>query len=337
MHYHHLFGGRLLLLCCCLFNLLCCAIAQSNSGGLVITQLPYYQTFDDWPACNYIGACYENECSSKFVGGWTTQPYGLVPFSSQTWDWWVISGPTTSNRNITTGAAFPCNLVQTGPCVDHTTGTAQGKYLYAESSGCFGQRFSALTPPIVFTNASGQLSFWYFMFGIDFTNASTLSVEMSQLLSLGSYSSPKQIWTINGEQQKAGSDDWIQTVVKLDLFGATPQNPMTVIFNFKAVPAGIRVPTDEDTNSWRGDIAIDDVIATQESVLQVTPQPFNNATPSPAASKTGTPDTSSSPSSGQIAGIVGGVIGGLLLFALLLAVSVTILLLIISPRKPGAL
>jgi len=49
------------------------------------------------------------------------------------------------------------------------------------------------------------------------------------------------------------------------------------------------VPTDEDTNSWRGDIAIDDVIATQESVLEVTPQPFNDATPSPAASKTGTP------------------------------------------------
>jgi len=48
-----------------------------------------------------VGACYENECSEQFLGGWSTIPFGVTTtkYENQVFDWWVNSGTTMSNRS----------------------------------------------------------------------------------------------------------------------------------------------------------------------------------------------------------------------------------------------
>lgn len=52
------------------------------------------------------------------------------------------------------------------PTVDHTLGTAAGKYIYLEASNCFGKSSNLISPCIDLTNSpSPQTTYWYHMWG----------------------------------------------------------------------------------------------------------------------------------------------------------------------------
>ena len=77
-------------------------------------------------------------------------------------DWRLFGGATPSTN--------------TGPDVDHTTGTATGNYIYLEASTCTNKLASLITPCFT-VPASGTYAFryWYHMYG---ANMGTLQVDM---------------------------------------------------------------------------------------------------------------------------------------------------------------
>ncbi|MEM9692880.1 MAG: hypothetical protein AAGA56_10070, partial [Myxococcota bacterium] len=79
--------------------------------------IPYIEDFDSSSTC---GTGCTTSCT--LPTGWT---------QSGTRDWLIDAGGTTSS--------------QTGPSVDHTTGTATGNYIYMETSGCTGT-WEAVSP-----------------------------------------------------------------------------------------------------------------------------------------------------------------------------------------------
>lgn len=100
-----------------------------------------------------------------------------------------------------------------GPSVDHTTGTNQGKYLYTYSiSGSAGDT-SFFTSPCI--NLAGwdtaRLSFWFHMYG---ANIFQLTVQAKPISS--------NTWTtlllIPGQQQLSASDPWADSLVDLSAF-----------------------------------------------------------------------------------------------------------------------
>ncbi|XP_053390840.1 fibropellin-1-like, partial [Mercenaria mercenaria] len=77
---------------------------------------------------------------------------GWVQEKSDSFDWTFQSGPTQSDG--------------TGPDVDHTLGTLQGKYVYIESSS--QRKFSehaSLLSHVMPANRTMCFEFWYYMFG----------------------------------------------------------------------------------------------------------------------------------------------------------------------------
>lgn len=100
-----------------------------------------------------------------------------------------------------------------GPTVDKTTGTNQGKYLYTYSiSGSAGDTAFFTSPCI---NLAGwdtaRLSFWFHMYG---ANIFQLTVQAKPLTSNN--------WTtlllIPGQQQQAATDPWADSMVDLSQF-----------------------------------------------------------------------------------------------------------------------
>jgi len=296
-----------------------------------------------------VGACYENECSEQFLGGWSTIPFGVTTtkYENQVFDWWVNSGTTMSNRDFTGTTSLPCNQVVTGPCVDQTTGTSSGKYLYAEASGCFGRTIAASTPTFTFTSPNTYLSFWYFMYGADYSTRSfdnallyypqdslpgSLEVLMYIATSSGSFSSTV-VWSLTGQQQTSALDPWQNATISLDAQlpnEPSTSQPVTVYFTFQATIGGWRSLTVQ-SNTWMSDVAIDGVLVTQDGLPQTTPKPVNDISPAPNGDSS---TTSAGLSSAEIGSIVGSIVGGFALLALALALLVVTLLLIISPRKP---
>ena len=92
----------------------------------------------------------------------------------------------------------------TGPNGDHTTGLANGKYVFANPTGftAIGARVTSLYSALVNTSTlvNPQLSFWYHMFGVNITSLEVL------------VSSDGTNWTSvltkNGEQQSGKADAW---------------------------------------------------------------------------------------------------------------------------------
>ncbi len=108
----------------------------------VISTYPYSQGFENFTTC------------STSAGAACTLAEGWVNATGDDIDWTTDVGGTPSSL--------------TGPSVDHTLGSALGKYLYLESSvpGSPTKTANLLSPYFDFTNApSPQLSFWYHMYG----------------------------------------------------------------------------------------------------------------------------------------------------------------------------
>ncbi|MDX5348180.1 MAG: S8 family serine peptidase, partial [Hymenobacteraceae bacterium] len=113
-----------------------------TNGTLV--NLPFSEDFQSFSLCGTANNCELTVCnlSNGFMNGQNTVGDDID------WRTWVGGTPSTG----------------TGPTGDHTTGT--GRYLYLESSDCFGKAANLVTPCINLANTQApQLSFWYHMYG----------------------------------------------------------------------------------------------------------------------------------------------------------------------------
>ncbi|XP_030832894.1 MAM and LDL-receptor class A domain-containing protein 1 [Strongylocentrotus purpuratus] len=128
----------------------------------------------------------------------------------------------------------------TGPSVDHTTGTEEGYYTYTEATGPNKGHIARLISP-TFRGVQGDDSetfcvvFWYHMYG---SNIGELNVYLrnSSSLNMGS-----PIWSLAGNR----GDVWRGAEAEIN----TPED-FTIIFE------GIR------GSSYKGDIALDDILIT---------------------------------------------------------------------------
>lgn len=192
-------------------------IASNSSGSDTMTKasyisvtsglsLPYFENFETFT----VGT------PGAFANGWTSQSTGNYP-------WTVNSGGTPSNY--------------TGPTVDHTLGTINGKYLFTEASAAGTGNTAQLISPLLnlssVTNA--QVSFWYHMFG---AGISALNVDVYH------NSTWTTIKTITGQQQASHTAAWLQSQASL-----LPYVGSSIRVRFRTVSNG----------NYRNDISIDDV------------------------------------------------------------------------------
>ncbi len=128
-----------------------------------------------------------------------------------------------------------------GPSVDHTDGTATGKYAFADAFG-FGissTRESSLWTEVVNVSSltNPQLSFWYHMFGQDIT-------RMEVYVSDNGINWNLEL-TLNGQKQNSKADAWKEAIIPLSSYGDTVQ------VQFKAVGNSFGIASD---------IALDDIL-----------------------------------------------------------------------------
>ena len=114
-----------------------------------ILPAPFIQTFDAFEICSSFPTCELVTCDLS--EGWVNAE-NLV-FDDI--DWRTFQGPTTTYG--------------TGPVVDHTTGTTEGKYLYLEPSVlCFSREASLISPCIDLQGMNQPyLNFWFHAYGKD--------------------------------------------------------------------------------------------------------------------------------------------------------------------------
>lgn len=152
----------------------------------------------------------------------------LVQSTADAFDWTQLSGPTLSQF--------------TGPAGDHTTGS--GNYMYTEATANFNNTAILESPTISGQQINGipNLSFWYYMYGLDM---GTLTVEINY----NSVWTP--VWTLSGDQGQV----WTQASIDLpDYSGKT--------FQYRFVGT-----TGAD---YRSDICIDDIVVDGSGACQPT-------------------------------------------------------------------
>ncbi|XP_006817542.2 MAM and LDL-receptor class A domain-containing protein 1-like [Saccoglossus kowalevskii] len=139
-------------------------------------------------------------------------------------DWTRKSGPTDST--------------DTGPSVDHTTGTAQGYYIYVEGSiGLTGYTAQIASPVYEASPTANCLRFWYHMYG---ASMGTLSVYINDDDNVPL----SQVFTATGDH----GDVWLEAEVDFQVDGR-----YSVIF--------------ENTRGggYQSDLAIDDIQLSREA------------------------------------------------------------------------
>ena len=111
-----------------------------------VAAIPFVENFDAYATCSNASDCGVTVCN--FGNGWINQ----TNITEDDIDFRVSAGSTPS--------------ANTGPDVDHTTGTTTGHYIYLEASGCFSSESKLLSPCLDLTTITGpEVSFWYHMFG----------------------------------------------------------------------------------------------------------------------------------------------------------------------------
>lgn len=196
---------------------------NSNNDTLNITitvipaaaqPVPFTEDFESSSLCSDASNCEAAVCT--IANGWIN----AVNFDSDDIDFRVQDGPTPS--------------AGTGPDVDHTLGTATGKYAYLEASVCFNREAQLLSPCFdLAATVNPELRFWYHMLG---TNMGELHVD---ILSGGVWTSDV-IPAISGNQ----GNSWQQATVNLTNWAGE-----IITVRFRAV-------TGPD---FQSDIAIDDI------------------------------------------------------------------------------
>lgn len=180
-----------------------------------VYEAPFVETFASFiPDSNDLGA------GTGLVNGWTQNQES----SATTFNWSIKKGPTGSSL--------------TGPDVDHTLGTADGIYLYTESSHP-GEKAELLSPCIdISTFSHPALRFWYHMYGVEMGSLEVYVVagENEWLLT-----------SISGQQQSSGASPWLE-----GLFLLPSGIGDTVQIKFVGSQADI-------SGSFSSDMALDDV------------------------------------------------------------------------------
>ncbi|KAK7490089.1 hypothetical protein BaRGS_00018611 [Batillaria attramentaria] len=140
----------------------------------------------------------------------------------------------------------------TGPDGDHTTGT--GHYIYTEATGfARGKKANLVTPILAWNSPYTCLTFWYNMYGLYVGNM-TLKVARP-----GSIDDAVPVWNLSGNQGRG----WKQADV-------TVATGSPVQFVFEAV-----------NGYYLGDMAIDDIKATQGRCRTESPGVMSTPSPRP--------------------------------------------------------
>ncbi len=183
-----------------------------NVTNSIINTFPHFQDFETSVSGNGGGI-------GTLPSGWSVDNFGRTGFP---FSWQAFAGSTGSTA--------------TGPTVDHTTGTATGKYIYTEASNGLTNDSSALVTPCMNMSALNRpaMSYWYHKVG---ATMGDLIVEYDN----------NGTWTfldsILGQTHAAEADPWLQK---------------TVVFPGRVTNTKIRFIGIRGT-SFTGDMAIDDV------------------------------------------------------------------------------
>ncbi|MBC8486467.1 MAG: T9SS type A sorting domain-containing protein [Bacteroidetes bacterium] len=177
-----------------------------------ITTFPSLEDFETFSVANN---------ATGYTNCWSTSPSNTTAL----FRWNVDAGGTTSSN--------------TGPTVDHTTGTDAGIYLFTEaSSGVTASEAYVYTPLYDFTAlACPMIEFWYHMYGASMG-------ELHLDIDAGSGWVNDIMTPLIGQQQSAQLDPWLQRTVNLSAYSG-----QVVKFRFRSIRG----------SSWAGDMAIDDV------------------------------------------------------------------------------
>jgi hypothetical protein len=158
--------------------------------------------------------------ATGYVNGWSTSPSN----TAYQYRWNVNNGGTQTSN--------------TGPEVDHTTGTASGIYLFTKansgSSGALAYVYSPIYDLSTLNNP--QIIFWYHMYGY---NMGELHLDIDA----GSGWVNDVTTPLIGQQQTAQDDPWMKMTVNLSTYLG-----QVVKFRFRGIRGGSR-----------SDMAIDDV------------------------------------------------------------------------------
>lgn len=170
------------------------------------------------------------------IENFETFTVGVGPFPN---DWTSTTTTTTTNKYLWRANAGPTlSGTASGPAVDHTVGTAAGKYAYVYGGyGAANDVSNLISRCYNFSGVTGQqngVTFWYHMFNPG-TNAK-LFVEY------GSGSNWTTVDSIVNQQQTSQTAPWLQKVLVL------PNDNRNGRVRFRAVKG-----------STAGDIAIDDI------------------------------------------------------------------------------
>lgn len=166
-----------------------------------INQFPHYQTFD-------------------MIGDINQTPWSAENTSSYMWK--VGSGMILNNS---------------GPLVDHTSGSSYGNYFYTENNAIVANQEAILESPCFQSQSLNKpaLLFYYHMYG---NGIGTLKIE---LLQNGQWNT---IQTIQGQQQPTAISPWQKAQINLKPFGSWDK------IRFKAIQG----------NQLNGIIALDDIV-----------------------------------------------------------------------------
>lgn len=183
--------------------------------GGTLASIPFVEDFESFNLCSTNADCEATVCPP--ANGWINE----TNLDQDDIDMRTNEGSTPS--------------VDTGPDVDHTTGTPAGNYMYTEASGgCTGRIANFMSPCIDLTTATApQMVFWYHMYG------ATIGSLHVDIFSNGT-------WIIDAMLPISGDhgNSWQQAAVSL-----VPYAGQTINVRFRAITG----------TDFTSDIAIDDI------------------------------------------------------------------------------
>ncbi len=195
--------------------LLSAFFTKAQTCSTTISTFPHTQNFETTSSTGNLPTGWETTISSIYY------PYR----------WKLNAGPTPTPAS--------------GPNVDHTLGTAAGKYLYTDATFDTEGAVTELTSPCI--NLSGLTSpgfeFWFHRAGLAMGR---MDIQVSNNNGV----TWSTVYTLNGAQQTLENDPWQKRTITLGAY-----SNQTVIIKFKATKL---LPPIAST-TIEGDMAIDDI------------------------------------------------------------------------------
>lgn len=186
-----------------------------NQALSQITVYPNSTNFESEALCG-------TSCSGSCNPAGTWRNADQWGFTQAGTDWLIEDGPTPSTA--------------TGPDFDHTLGTALGKYIYVETSGCTNTQAHLVSDIFDFSAlAAPKINFWYHMFG---ATMGTMSLDVDTT-GLGNWVlDVVPAWTSN-------ANIWQETTIDLSTYAGRPS-------------VRLRIRGNTGT-SFTSDMAVDDI------------------------------------------------------------------------------